>query len=273
MAFFCMVMCSALFAQEKVDMVVMLNGDIKKGTVLDMASGDIKFKHVGEELEYNIARKDVNQIQFASGRIELINKLKEPTLASIQSDIIDRKNKIAVLPFSITSNDGAIQSDAFGVQVQNECANILREEISYGLKVQDPMTTNALLAKNDLGAATLATMLPTEIAAILGVEFVAYGATTVINKGATSNATDYTTYKEKNKDRNEKDAKGVVFNSSNSSTTVNYDTKVDFKIFDDQGKNIYTRSRHYPLGMGLVDGYKRGLKFLIKRSPFGSKHK
>ena len=47
--------------------------------------------------------------------------------------------------------------------------------------------------------------------------------------------------------------------------------KLDLKIFNDKGENIYAESRH-PFGLG-IDAYHSGLKYMIKRCPFGSKYK
>ncbi|MEJ4089644.1 hypothetical protein [Galbibacter orientalis] len=265
---------STLTAQDSVDIITMLNGDIKKGKVISVNSDAIKFTYVGESLEYEISKEEINQIQFSSGRVEVVNEPKQASsLIANNSSSGSTKNKVAVLPFSIVSNDDAIKPDVFGVQVQNDCANILREESAFAVTIQDPMTTNALLAKKGIDATAIATLLPTELASILGVEYVMYGATEVINEGTRTYGSDVVSYKdkEKEKDRKNTENKGVAIASSNSSTTISYDVKLDLKIFNDKGENIYAESRH-PFGLG-IDAYHSGLKYMIKRCPFGSKYK
>ncbi|WP_417443027.1 hypothetical protein [Joostella sp.] len=267
--------CSSVFAQDKNDEVTMLNGDVKKGKVTSISTETIKFKYEGEDLEYEIAKKEISQIKFSSGRVEAFTTVKQQVKAiASRSNSGSSKNSIAILPFAIVSNDDTIQPDVFSVQVQNDCANVLREEAIHGVKVQDAMTTNALLSKNNLDASNISTKLPAELANLLGVEFVLYGGAEVINEGTTSYGSGSTVYKEKdtNKDRNKKESKGTSYSSSSTTTTVTYDVKLDLKIFNDQGENIYAETRH-PFGLGGIEAYHSGLKYMLKRSPFGVKYK
>ncbi|MCM5661942.1 hypothetical protein [Galbibacter mesophilus] len=262
------------WAQEKVDMVIMTNGDIKEGKVTHIASDAISFVHQGEDLEYDIAKSDIQQIKFSSGRIEKFNApaATNSGITTVNPAAGDSKNKVAILPFVIVSNDNTIQPDMFSVQVQNDCANILRDEAVHGVKVQDAMTTNALLARNNIDRNNVATMLPAELAKMLGVEYVLYGNAEVLNKGTTNYGSAGTTYKEKDKDdRSRKETKGSVFTSTSSSSLTTYDVKLDLKIFNNQGNNIYAESRH-PFGIG-IDAYHSGLKYMLKRCPFGPKYK
>ncbi|QLE01435.1 hypothetical protein HX109_07605 [Galbibacter sp. BG1] len=265
-----------IFAQEKVDMVTMTNGDIKEGKVTKITPNSISFVHQGEDLEYELAKKDIQEIKFSSGRVEVFNKTSSATnsgITSVNPSTGDKKNKIAILPFSIVSNDPTIQPDMFSVQVQNDCANILKDESVHGVKIQDAMTTNALLAKNNIDRTNVSTMLPAELANMLGVEYVLYGSAEVLNEGTTNYGSSGTTYKEKDdkKDRSKTETKGSVFTSTSTSSLTTYDVKLDLKIFNDQGNNIYSESRH-PFGIG-IDAYHSGLRYMLKRSPFGTKYK
>jgi len=113
------------------------------------------------------------------------------------------------------------------------------------------------------------------LAGILGVEYVIYGTVNITNKGASTYGSAGTTYKEKenntyNSNKSSTNTKGSAFSSSNSTTTINYDTTVDFRMFNDRGDNLYSQSRHV-FGT-LVDAYKDGISYMVKRTPFGSKY-
>lgn len=157
---------------------------------------------------------------------------------------------------------------------QNQAANSVRQE--YGsLTLQDPLTTNALLGKANVTPDNMDSFTPAELAELLGVEFIIFGSVKVTNQGASTFSSGNTTYTENSAKKNASGSssnknKGNVFSSTSSSTTINYDTMVDLRMFNDRGDNLYSNSRH-SIGTG-TDAYKGSVDYMIRRTPFGSKY-
>lgn len=279
------VSANKVYSQETADVVVMLDGTQKNGKVISIESDTIKFKYSGEDLEYEFKKTDINKIIFASGRTEVFNapKVTSSTDQNV-SNASDRRGKIAVLPFDYITNDPSIMVASMSNRVQMACVNSLREYTTILLKIQDPMTTNAILAKNNLEFKTLRAITPKEMAVMLGVEYVVYGSTDVVNKGTFSSGSEITTYKDKkSKDskqvyKNSKVIKhgdtrrsGTAVTSGSSSTRISYDTRVDLNIYNDTGSSVYSDSKR-AFGSDL-ESYNSALNYLIKRTPFGTKAK
>ncbi|WP_197076957.1 hypothetical protein [Hymenobacter terrenus] len=267
------------FAQSKADAVIMLNGTKKEGKVIAILANTVKFKHAGENLEYELKRDEISRIQFASGRVETINEAPA-TAASPSSPVsrstsnpADRKNKIAVLPFQFVSNELGFQPGPMSKQLQADCAKSLIKNTSNVI-VQDPLTTNRLLAKGNIDLNNAADVDPEALAVVLGVEYVVFGSVNVLNEGSLSSGGAVTTYKDKEKqkrDKNNRDTKasGTVVTGNSAVTTTNYDTKVELTIYTDQGSTYYSKSKN-AFGSG-ADSYSSSLNYLIKRTPFGTK--
>ena len=265
------------FAQDK---VVMLNGEERTGKVLAINEGDIKFVYEGEDLEYDINKSEISKIVFSSGRTQVFNEASASeghspaTTAAANSTPESRRDKVAVLPFELVSNDAGLTTEGMAHRVQNECANQLREH-SVNKTVQDPMQTNAILAQNGITLEQLKAFGPQEIAKMLDVQYVVYGMVNITDKGAMTTGSSVSTYKDEDKreyDRNEskRKSKGTEVNSSYSNTMINYDTTVDFKIFNDNGQSIYSKSRD-AFGTNM-DSFEGTLKYLARRTPFGDKN-
>jgi TolB-like protein len=269
-----------LEAQTKNDVVVLVSGDRKEGKVTGISESHVKFRYPGEEFDYEFAKGEVSQIEFASGRVEKFGQASTPSGGSpaaqkaVPESSPDRHNKIAVLPFEFISNDPGMSPESMRTLTQSTTSNLVRDEYRT-LTLQDPMTTNAILGKNNINHQNMANYTPDELAGILGVEYVIYGTVNITNKGASTYGSAGTTYKEKenntyNSNSSSTNTKGSAFSSSNSTTTINYDTTVDFRMFNDRGDNLYSQSRHV-FGT-LVDAYKDGISYMVKRTPFGSKY-
>lgn len=267
------------FAQSKTDAVIMLNGERKEGKVIGMGANTVQFKYSGEDLQYELPKKDIRTIQFATGRVEVINEAPQTAASGSSppsrpaSNPADRKNKIAVLPFRFVTNEAGLQSDQMSQQLQANCVSSFRQHTS-NIIVQDPLTTNRLLARNNINMNDPATVDPEALAVMLGVEYVVFGSVDVINKGTISTGSASTVYKDKEKqtrDKNSKDTKasGTATSSNNAITTTNYDTSVALNIYTDQGSTFYAKNRN-AMGNGM-DAYTNTLDYLIKRTPFGTK--
>mgnify|MGYP001282884603 FL=1 len=263
----------SLFAQEKNDVIFMLTGETKEGKVTGIHESTIDFVYSGEDLKYELKKSDVLKIIFASGRTQIISQTTTPTANASTTTAAERKNKLAVLPFTMVSNDQGLMSEAMSGQIQHAAINSFKKNTRQ-IMVQDPMTTNAILLKNNLDLNSIKTMMPQRVAEILGVEFVVYGTANISFEGTRSYGTSSTTYQDKNKkdkDKKEEKSSGKEFTSNSSSTTSNYDTSIELNIFSDSGSNLYSVNRN-AFGSSL-DTYDGTLNYLIKRSPWGSKNK
>ncbi|MCS5488935.1 hypothetical protein [Algoriphagus limi] len=257
-----------LLAQEKVDVLILNSGETKEGKVTGITDILIKFRYLGEDFDYEIQKSDVAQIKFASGRVENFGNdpSKLPTDGSHAGSHPDRHNKIAVLPFAIITNDAGLTVDELRNFTQNQAANTVRNEYNT-LTLQDPLTTNAILAKQGINQENMDSFTPAELAELLGVEFVIFGAVKVTTKGSVSSTYGSSTYSQKSGSSSKK---GNIFSSSSSTTTIEYDTMVDLRMFNDRGDNLYSNSRH-SFGTG-TDAYKGSVDYMLRRTPFGSKY-
>jgi hypothetical protein len=118
------------------------------------------------------------------------------------------------------------------------------------------------LVKNNITSESIIGFTPIELAHILGVEYIILGTVTVNEKGVTTSSGSY--YEEKNKG---KKSTGIILGSS--STTVEFSTAVDMKIYSDQGQNIFAQS--HDSFWQTEDAYQITLQYLIKRSPLYNK--
>jgi hypothetical protein len=275
--------CINAYAQAKNDIIVLSNGERKEGKVIGITASNIKFRYPGEEFDYDFSKSEVVKIEFGSGRIETFGgsteqvdvTSSEPTKKSAtHAGSPDSHNKLAVLPFEFITNDGGMDPASMSKLVQNNTANLAKDEYRT-LLLQDPLTTNAILGKNNITHENISTFTPIEIANILEVEFLIVGTLSITNKGASTYIGSGSTYKEKesnsyNNNKTNTNTKGSGFTSTSATTTINYDTTVDFRMFNDRGDNLYSQSRHV-FGT-TMDSYKGGVEYMIKRTPFGSKY-
>lgn len=280
---FVILICSwhLVHAQVKSDVLILLNGERKEVKVTGVNDTHIKFRYPGEEFDNEISKTELSQVEFASGRVEKFGNTAPVGSAGTKAvgtdnhgSSPDRHNKIAVLPFEFVSNDPGMSPESMSKVVQNATSNIVKGEYRT-LTLQDPMTTNAILAKNNIDHGNIAGYTPDELGEILGVEYVIFGTVNITNKGTSTFGSAGTTYKEKETstysgNKSEDRTKGSGFTTSSSSTTIEYDTSVDFRMFNDRGDNLYSESRHV-FGT-TADAYKGGIEYMIKRTPFGSKY-
>ncbi|NMM48219.1 hypothetical protein [Marinigracilibium pacificum] len=270
-------LANTLIAQSENDIVYKLNGEVMKGKVTAVSGDIIKFVFEGEDLEYEIKKSEINKIAFASGREQVFNESSQTSQTTAAmgptSTPESRRGKLAVLPFDIISNDPGINPEQYSNLVQSEAASSFKKNTS-GIQIQDPMTTNALLAQHGIDYNNIKTKTPKQIAELLGTEFVAYGTTTITNKGARSYGSNVTTYKDKDSrsdDRKDREQKGSEITTSSTSTVIEYDVNVGLKVINDNGKIVYSEDRN---AFGTdIDSHNAALNYMIKRTPHGSKHK
>lgn len=273
------ILVSLVYGTLAQDKVILLSGEVKEGKVSGISETLIKLRYPGEDFDYEIDKKTVAKIEFASGRVEVVNAMSgsaapSPRASSGPVGSVDTHNKIAVLPFEFVTNDPGLSVEPMRNLTQNSTANIIKKE--YGLlTLQDPLTTNAILGKNNINHENAASFTPGEIAQLLGVEFVVFGTVNIVNKGSSTVGSSVGTYKEKesntyNNNSDNRKSTGTAVSTGSSTTTVNYDTMVDFRLFNDRGENLYSESRH-AFGTN-IDAYKGSIEYMVRRTPFGSKY-
>ncbi|MRX37821.1 hypothetical protein GJU43_00900 [Flavobacterium sp. LC2016-23] len=184
---------STLKAQT--DKIIMLDGEVKEGKILAIDENIVRFLHKGETSEYALKKESINEIQFSSGRKEIVNHSTKDLELLYLSTAKDRKGKIAVLPFNYITNDNTIDAEGMTLKLQSNCYNSLKEN-TIRIQIQDPITTNTMLNKAGITPSKLLSKTPKEIALLLSVEYVVYGVANVSNVGTSTAASDWTTYQE-----------------------------------------------------------------------------
>lgn len=256
-------------AQEGIDVVYMLNGDINKGKVTAINNETVGFVYSGETLAYTFKKSEINKIEFASGRTQVINE--QPSKTTTLEAQLGAKGKLAVMPFTVVSNDESLNTTSMGEELQHYTIESIQKNTS-GVTVLDPVTTNALLLKNGITKENIKSFMPAEIAKLIGVEFVVYGSGTINFKGTYSTGTNTTSYKDKEKSSDkDKKTSGRETNTNYNTTKTQYDTNVELIVYNDQGQDLYSVKRN-AFGTSL-DTYQGTVNYLVKRSPWGSKHK
>lgn len=245
------------FAQTAAtDKLVMLSGEEKIGQVTEIGDTFIKFIHKGETLNYTFKKSDINKIQFASGRIEFFTQSAQTGKDSIKTGIQDHHNVVAILPFTYIGSGGS-RDEKMAIKAQGDCFNILKKESSQ-LILQDPITTNALLIKGGINESNIVGFTPNDLAQLLGAEYIIYCTVTINQRGSTTTGTNY--FNAKNSGN-----RTTGFGLGSSTSTANFNTNVDMKIYTDQGQNVFAQSHNsfWP----NENAYETTLKYLIKRTP------
>jgi len=247
-------------AQEtpKYDVVQMTNGEQRTGQVTEISDNEIKFSYVNETLVYTFKKADIGKITFSTGRIQFINSSTNAAASTQTAE--DFHNKVAILPFAyiIDQKDGGHEMP---LKIQAESYDILNGKAKI-MTIQDPKTTNALLAKAGVQQENIQNYTMGEICHILNVEFVLQGVVT-INK-ADDVSSSYGTAK------NESNSKiGKWSSSSSTYTSTTYDTNMIMNIYDNKGQRLFGHN-HDSL-WPMIDAYAITLKYLLKKTPIYAK--
>jgi hypothetical protein len=253
------------FAQG-VDKVYMLSGQVNEGKVTSVNAGAIKFVYKGETLEYEFNKADINKIVFASGREDVFNSPNSVRQA-VPSIPADRKGKLAVLPFKFTTNDQQLTLEDLQHRIQSDTSDSFRHDAT-GLVVIDPMQINAILTQNGITEDNIMAKAPQDLAELLGAQYVVFGVANITNKGSQNYGSTVTTSKDK---YGATTTKGSSVTSTSGTTLITYGTNIDLKIYNDTGASVHSSSRE---SFGdTLDSYKATIKYLVKRTPFGTKSK
>lgn len=263
-------------AQDKMDIVVMRNGEKKEGKVTAVNGPIIKFKYKGEDLEYEFNKSDIDYVEFSSGRKESYADQSTKAAGQVPTTTSpeERRGKLAVIPFEFNTNDQSLMPDKMSKDIQADCIGVFKK-LTHGVTVIDASTVNAILAQHNITLDNYAATMPKDLARLLGVQYVVIGKADIMNKGTTSYGSGVSTYKEKDsqsKDGNKNSkSSGTAVTSSSSTTTIEYGTKVSMDIYDDEGNSVFSQKRD-TFGSTL-DAYIGSLDYMTKRTPFGSKGK
>ncbi len=257
-------------AAKKHDVVLKLNGDQLNGDVLEITDNAIRFTYTGEKLVYTIKKSEIQQITFASGRVETINAPAAAPAANnaapVQKSAEERRNKVAVLPFSFIK-DGQPAAPEVSDEIQNELYALLSKHAGV-YTIMSPRATNVVLTKAVITKATMLNYTMAEICQILGVEFIIDGMVT--QNRTTQTSYGNTSYNDKTKKKEDSDDKKSSGYASSSSTSVqNYETVMDMKIYNDKSDIIYNQNRKAFWNTG--DAYKNTMEYLVKRCPLYTK--
>lgn len=267
---------------KKTDVVFKTNGDQLKGEVVEITDNNVRFKYTGEQVVYTFKKADIQKITFASGRTETFNNItstnnnpttpvQESVPATPQevstSTMEDRRNKVAILPFSFLK-DGQNLPQAASDELQHECFSRLSGH-SGTYTIVNPRATNTILAKAGIDKSNMVRYSMAEICQILGVEYVVDG---MVNQNNTSQSTSRnTSYDFKKEKDNKKSNNDKISGSSRSSTNVEqeYETVTIINIYNDKSENIYSQRRKALFS--TVGAYKNTIGYLLKRTPLYSK--
>ena len=259
--------------EKKHDIVLKVNGDELSGEVLEIGDSAVRFTYTGEKLVYNLKKSDILKITFASGRVENYAKSATPASNPAAAPAVqtvpdeERRNKVAILPFSFLK-DGQTTAQEVSEEVQNECYAFLSKH-SGMYTVLVPRNTNVKLSQAGITKANIMNYTMADICKIIGVEFIVDG---MVSQNSTTQSTySNASYNVKVKDNNTKSPSTTASGSGSSSSTTsqNYETTIDMKIYNDKNDAVYSQNRRSFWSDGSA--YKSTIEYLLKRCPLYTK--
>lgn len=246
----------------KADKIIFLNHTVKVGKVMSVREDKVSFTHKGESLIYDFAKRDIERIEYASGRIDTINTRKRE---AVPMPANEAENKVAIIPLTYIGEVGTIRSELMVYRLQEIAFDYMQKE-ARELKFQDAAITNAILGKKGIDSYNIRQYTPKELADILQVEYVIMG--TVEQSYAdiiTSNNTSRTRSGEFTQRGNGISIKEQQNSSGVSNTHQNVQTNVRLTVFNNKGENIFNKSKHSILSTN--EAYIKSMHYLLKRTP------
>jgi hypothetical protein len=244
---------------ERTDKLVFLNGTTREGKVLAFADENIRFTHSGETLAYEFPKKEIERIEFASGRMELITGRR---LADTLSTPVISKSKVAVIPMQYTGYGNEGRKEDMGFYLQEVAIGYLSKSASE-LKIMDATEVNSILLRKGIIDSSIRRYTPKELAEILHVEYVIMGTVLQDNGTFVTNAIMNKTRRDNHWNdgdhrRRENAQQHVVSNQL-------VETHVTLSIYNEAGEKIYGKTRQSILSER--DAYKNTIHYLLKRTP------
>lgn len=255
------VACAQPAIIPKNDRIFFLNGDVKDGRVTALTNDKVKFIHSNETLDYEFSKKEIDHIEFASGRKENISAKK--TIKPVNT--VSTRNRVAVIPVRYVADGSNDRSDYMRTHLQEIAISFLGKS-AVELKYLDAAEINAALLNNEISEDNISQYSPKELAELLQVEYVIMGSVmqdkgkvvTVVNGNANTKQTI-------NRNSNDVRIKGKSNVHGTEVTTQDIETQVTLTIYNETGQKIYDQSRHSLLTD--ADAYKNTIRYLLKRTP------
>ena len=253
---------------ENTDRIFLTNGEIHSVIIKQVAPETITYYFAGEEIENVVEKTDVEKIILKSGREQNFAsvvttgnfgrsaKFEYPTMKSSEG---------AILPFEFVFDGLPSEEDGFEAQ-EFYYDNLMRRPERNTITYQDVEVTRRRL--RDAGikvAADIRDFDMDEIARIVGAGILVTGKITVDYRSTTSTNTGSTTTRVDTKKKKVK-----TYSSDYSSSSDEFDTKVDFRIYDKNGDKIIDETRR-PFLATTRNNYITALNYLMKRTPYYQK--
>jgi hypothetical protein len=255
-------MISAQSSAIKSDKIIFLDGNAKEGKVTAFVNDKIRFTYRGETLNYEFNKKEIEKIEYASGRTEVLTERKK------LENIIQTgsaRNKVAVLPLGYIADGNDSKMDNMPFLLQEMTIEYLSKSAGE-LKFMDQAEINALLLKAGINELNIRAYTPKELAGFLQVEYIIVGSV-MQDKGKIVTVNHNHTEGRKRIDRNWGGYKVKERRESHGSSVTGQqiENQVSLSIYNNGGEKIYGKSRHSLIS--TVDGYKNTLRYLLKRTP------
>jgi hypothetical protein len=249
---------------QKTDKVIFLNGETKEGKVIELTTEKIQFAYRGETHSYEFNKREIEKIEYASGRTELITEKRIPEI----SLTLNPRNRVAVMPMTYIGDGNDERTEEMRYQLQDITISCLSKTAAE-LKYLDAAEINALLYKNGVTDQNIRQYTPKELAGILHVEYIIMGSV-IQDKGNLVTISNSQTTRRQIIDHrhhhHHDDVRIARRNNRHSSsvTKQNIETKVSLSIYNETGEKIYTKSRQSILSE--ADAYRNAIQYLLKRT-------
>lgn len=250
---------------ENSDMLFLANGETQSVVVKKVEPTTITYSFMGEDLENVVEKSKVEKIIFRSGREQFFSdaQSKNDNNRSVDFEYPNMNpNEGAILPFEFVFDGTPSPEDGFEAQ-EFYYDNLMRKPERNTISYQDAETTRKRL--RDAGIrepADIRDYSISEIAKIVGAGTLVTGKITVDYRSTTSTTTGSTTTKVDTKKKNVK-----TYSSDYNTSSDEFDTKVDFKIYDKDGNKIVDETRR-PFLATTRNNYITALNYLMKRTPY-----
>ena len=260
--------CSLQAQQNNVDQLVLSNGETLAVNVKKVAPETITYSFEGENLENVVEKSDVAKIVFQNGREQVFSDIQSGNGTGIPTDFeypTMKSNEGAVLPFEFFFDGEPSPED--GIEAQEYYYdNLMRRPDRNTISYQDAeITQQRLRAAGIREAADMRDYDMAEIAKIVGAGVLVTGKIQVDYRSTTSTSTGSTTT------RVTKKKKLKTYTSDHNTSTDEFNTKVDFKIYDKNGEKLVDETRR-PFLATTRDNYVSTLNYLMKRTPYYQKN-
>ena len=263
-------MQSASGQDVEADQLFLVSGEQQSVVVKKVDPETITYSFVGEELENVISKEEVAKIVFKSGREQIFSDTPTTTTANVsRNEDYEyppmKENTGAVLPFAFIFEGESSPEE--GIQAQEYYySELMRKPERNTIDYQDPETTRRRLRDAGIAEASdLSAYDMTKLAQILGVGVLATGKIIVKYDKTISSSSESTTVKVDDKKK-----KGKVYTSEYSTSRDEFNTRVNFKLYDKDGNKLMEESRVPFLG-STRGSYVTTLSYLMKRTPFYQK--